>query len=192
MIDLDPHQYAMQKQSMVKCVTKARKMHETKHLLKLDIQAAFSSINWEYLEYALKLAAVPLNIIQYIMSMLEPRYSRATGKLKCGSDISQIQQSRSSLKHMMLQHTVTIYYWVLIQINQMNQLQMPQMQNSVILGSPQNRLYIHNRLYISKMMTFCISQEIKTRNIQYFNSDFNIAYNSNPHIRTPIGELKKQ
>ncbi|CAL6076745.1 Reverse_transcriptase/endonuclease [Hexamita inflata] len=85
MIDLDPHQYAMQKQSMVKCVIKTRKMHETKHLLKLDIQAAFSSINWEYLEYALKLAAVPLNIIQYIMSMLELRYSRATGQLKCGS-----------------------------------------------------------------------------------------------------------
>ncbi|CAL6049726.1 Hypothetical_protein [Hexamita inflata] len=68
MIDLDPHQYAMQKQSMVNALSKLEKC--MKHLLKLNQQAAFSSINWEYLEYALKLAAVPLNIIQYIYSII--------------------------------------------------------------------------------------------------------------------------
>ena len=54
------------------------------HLLSLDIQNAFNSLSWEAIAMNLRRTDVAENIIQYIMNMLQMRFSKDTDQLHCG------------------------------------------------------------------------------------------------------------
>lgn len=59
-------------------------MHQRLTLVSLDIQNAFNSVPFNAIENTLQRLLLPKNVTDYILTMLQKRYSSKTGQLKCG------------------------------------------------------------------------------------------------------------